>query len=314
MSETNLFEHRKEGLYFAPGDFYLDPKRAVTNAVISHGHADHAIPSNKKVWCTPATRAIMQLRYKQRLKSTFTDCVFKETFSVNGVKVSLYPAGHILGSSQVLIEYSGVRYCYTGDFKLRNDHSCEPFEVVECDVLITETTFAHPDYKHPKEEEEFEKLRHYSHTNLVIGAYNLGKAQRLTLLLKHFLPDRTVMVNHEAAIFHNLYEESGRNLGAWQPYNSTLFRRTRGNILIVPPRSLSGYYRSPDVVTTFATGWKNSPFKAHFNFHLSDHADWDEVLELIKLTRASKLITVHGDGSHLKNYLAGEHHSIKVLN
>jgi putative mRNA 3-end processing factor len=115
----------------------------------------------------------------------------------------------MLGSAQVIIDYDGVRYCYTGDFKLRPDPSCEPFEVVPCDVLITETTFAHPDYSHPTEENEFLKLAAYSHSNIIIGAYNLGKAQRITYLANKLLPGRRIMVHPEAAVFHQVYKQQG---------------------------------------------------------------------------------------------------------
>jgi len=292
-----------EGLYFAPGDFYLDPQRAVPRAVISHAHADHAISSNQEVWCTRPTESFMKLRYKERLKSKFNILGYHQPFQMGPVTVRLVPAGHILGSAQVIMDYQGVRYCYTGDFKLRPDASCEPFEVVPCDVLITETTFAHPDYSHPSEENEFLKLAAYSHNNIIIGAYNLGKAQRITLLANKLLAGRRIMVHPEAAVFHRIYEQQGIGLGEWYHYNYRLFNRSRGNILIVPPRALSTYYNQAGMITVFATGWKKSPFRSHFNFHLSDHADWNEILQLVEQTGAKKIMTVHGDGATLLAHL-----------
>ena len=307
------FQQRKEGLYFEPGDFYLDPWRPVEKSVISHAHADHAIAANKEVWCTGPTRGIMKVRYKDRLKSSFNIVGYREIFEINGVKVQLFPAGHILGSSQVVIDHEGVRYCYTGDFKLRPDASCEPFEIVPCDVLITETTFAQPGYEHPPEEEEMNKLKAYEKTNLVIGAYNLGKAQSLTLLLNKYFPNRRIMVHPEATIFHRLYEQEGIVLGPWQHYNYQLFRRTTGNILIAPPRAMSTYFRDVGVVTAFATGWKQSPHRSHFNFHMSDHADWNEILTLVEKTGAKKIITVHGDGTTLMNHLNKDVYEMKMF-
>jgi putative mRNA 3-end processing factor len=298
-----MLEKRKEGLYFPPGDFYLDPYRNVARAVISHAHADHAIPGNQEVWSTDATWGMMKLRYKDRLKSKFNSVAFRDKFEINGVKIQLFPAGHMLGSAQIVIDHEGVKYCYTGDYKMRADASCEPFEVVPCDVLITETTFADPSYSHPTEEDEMAKLLPYDKTNLVIGAYNLGKAQRLTLLLNQFFPERRIMVHPEAAGYHRFYEQQGISLGKWQHYNYQLFRRTTGNILIAPPRTMSTYLNEARVVTAFATGWKKSPFRSHFNFHLSDHADWQEILNLVKLTGAKKIITVHGDGTALLAHL-----------
>ncbi|MDQ3051204.1 MAG: MBL fold metallo-hydrolase [Bacteroidota bacterium] len=305
---------RPEGLYFVPGDFYIDPQRAVARAVISHGHADHAIASNEEVWCTRPTSNFMKMRYKDRLKSSFHTVAYREPFHIGAAVIQFYPAGHILGSAQIIIDYNGKRYCYTGDFKLRPDCSCEPFEVVPCDVLITETTFAHPDYSHPTEEHEFLKLEAYSHVNVVIGAYNLGKAQRITALAGKLLAGRRVMVHPEAAVFHRIYEQAGISLGEWQHYNYRLFNRTRGNILIAPPRAMSTYLNHVSVVTVFATGWKKSPFRSHFNFHLSDHADWSEILQLIEKTGATQIMTVHGDGSSLINHLKMERPLITCSN
>jgi putative mRNA 3-end processing factor len=306
------FEKRAAGLYFAPGDFYIDPKRSVERAIISHAHADHANPINKQAWCTPGTGAIMKTRYAEKLKSVLNLVPYRQPFQFGSTTITFYPAGHILGSAQIVIDFENVRYCYTGDFKLREDVSCEPFEIVLCDTLITETTFAHPEYAHPPEAVEFEKLDTYKNMNVVIGAYNLGKAQRLTLLLNKFHPDRCIMVHHESAIFHKLYEQAGFNLGGWVHYNYRLFRQTKGNILIVPPRALSTYSATVGVVTTFATGWKTPPFKSHFNFFLSDHADWNEILHLIKATGAKEIITVHGDGNFLKSHLSEVANQLKV--
>ena len=297
------FESDKKGLLFIPGGIYLDPKRSALKAVISHAHADHANPYNKEVWCTSGTYMIMKARYGEKLKTKFNIVSYNEPFQIDEITITLYPAGHILGSAQIVIDHNNVRYCYTGDFKLRPDSTCEAFEIVKCDVLITETTFANPEYSHPDESSEFNKLKNYPGYNLVIGAYSLGKAQRLTSLLNLYCPERRIMVHHEAIRFHKLYEQSGFKLGDYVPYNYRLFRNSTGNVLVVPPRALSTYSRESRVMTAFATGWKNPPFKGHFMFHLSDHADWNEVLELVKKSEAKEIYTVHGHGSFLKKHL-----------
>ncbi len=122
------------------------------------------------------------------------------------------------------------------------------------------------------------------------------------------------MVHPEAAVFLRIYEQAGISLGEWQHYNYRLFNRTRGNILIAPPRAMSTYLNHVSVVTVFATGWKKSPFRSHFNFHLSDHADWSEILQLIEKTGATQIMTVHGDGSSLINHLKMERPLITCSN
>jgi putative mRNA 3-end processing factor len=251
----------------------------------------------------------MKARYRDKLKSSFNVMPYHQPVEIGPVKVTLVPAGHILGSAQVIIDYKNLRYCYTGDFKLRADDSCQPFEIIPCDVLITETTFAQPEYDHPSEESEFEKLKQFNGFNIIIGAYNLGKAQRLNVLVNKFLPSRRIMVHPESAVYHRIYEQHGVNLGSWHPYQYRLMRNSSNNVLIAPPRALSTYLNQVGVVTTFATGWKKSPFRSHFNFHISDHADWKELLHLVKETGAGKIITVHGNGDMLKSHFS----NIKVF-
>lgn len=293
----------KSGLYVPAGDFYLDPKRKSARAVISHAHSDHAIASNAEVWCTPETRSIMIARYGDKLRSRFHVVSYFSEFSIGDVKLHFVPAGHILGSAQVIMDISDHRYCYTGDYKVRPDESCHAFKAVQCDTLITETTFANPETIHPEEHLEISKLGAYRDYNIVIGAYIVGKAQRLNRLINKFMPDREVMVHPEAAVFHRVYEDHGMNPGTWQPYNYQKFRRDKGLILLVPPRALSTFRYTPGVMTTFATGWNNHPIASQFRFHISDHADWHETLWLIENARPKRVFTVHGDGAPLKDHL-----------
>src|ERR1700744_1500568 len=127
-----------KGLYCKYGDFYIDPSEPATVAVISHAHADHAISGNINVYCTEATHAFMQLRYGKNAGKVFNIAAYNSTFNVGGVEVTFIPAGHMLGSAQVLMTYKGVKYLYTGDYKLQPDATCEPIEWVNADVLITD--------------------------------------------------------------------------------------------------------------------------------------------------------------------------------
>ncbi len=172
----------KTGLYCAVGNFYLDPKEPVLNAVVSHAHADHAVSGNQNVFCTLATQRFMQMRYKQFAAVDFYLKSFHEVFQLNDVKIGFYPAGHMLGSAMILMEYKGVKYLYTGDYKLEPDETCEAIEFCKADVLITETTFADPEVEHPAAAIEMQKLNSVK-SNIMLGAYALGKSQRMIILL-----------------------------------------------------------------------------------------------------------------------------------
>ena len=149
LSKKIFFISIKNGLYCKYGDFYVDPVQPVRNAVVSHAHADHAVSGNNRVYCTEATAAFMQLRYGKNAAAEFNIAAYGQPFTIGGIEIMLISAGHMLGSAQVLMVYEGVRYLYTGDYKLQADATCEPLEWVETDVLITESTFANPDILHP---------------------------------------------------------------------------------------------------------------------------------------------------------------------
>ena len=146
------------GLYCEPGEFYIDPMNEVATALVTHGHADHARAGHNSVYASSETLAIMQTRYGEDMAIQQHTVAMGETINFNDVKATFYPAGHILGSTQILIEYGGYRVVVSGDYKRRHDPTCPPFEVVPCDVLITEATFGLPVFKHPPIEHEIEKL------------------------------------------------------------------------------------------------------------------------------------------------------------
>lgn len=309
---NNFISLSKAGLFCIPGGFYLDPKRIVETAVISHAHGDHAVPNNKNVYCTKGTRELMGMRYNASARSVFHLQEFREVFTINGVKISFHPAGHILGSAQVLLEYEGERYLYTGDFKLQNDRSCEAFEFVECDHLITETTFADPGYEHPEPVAEILELNAVEQ-NVVIGAYAVGKAQRITKLLSEHCPGKKIYVHNGVAAFHKVYEDHDRSLGDWIPYRRQEFLDSTNSVYILPPSHFARYSRNKSVLKVFATGWKRSYYSCDRILRISDHADWKDVLSLVERTRARQVYTVHGDGSHLIRHLEGTGVGVRKL-
>lgn len=299
---NNFISKTNSGLYCAAGDFYIDPKRAVSKALVSHAHSDHAVATTGEVYCTHPTRSFMQHRHQGRSQPSYKAIKFEEVFHINDVKITFYPAGHILGSAQILMEYSGERYLYTGDFKVQSDESCESFRFVECDHLITETTFASPEYHHPDPLTEIRNLLGVS-KNVIIGAYSLGKAQRLTQLITKNFSDVSVFIHPDLEVYHNLYSDHGIYLGDWLPFRRNDFFREQTSIYIVPPAFLRKRAGDATMLRVFATGWKRSFYRCDRILQISDHADWNGILELVRKSKAKKVYTVHGNGSILKEYL-----------
>jgi putative mRNA 3-end processing factor len=299
------------GLYCKYGDFYLDPKQAVKTAVISHAHGDHACSGNFLVYCTEATSLFMLHRYKKFAAGEFRIQAFHQNFEINGVQISFISAGHIIGSAQVVMEYQGVRYVYTGDYKLQPDPTCEPVVFVEADVLITETTFANPKTAHPKAEEEIRNLMG-TESNIMLGAYALGKSQRLIRLINDHCTGKRVLVHHSIMPFVKLYEQLGANLGAYEPYDRKVMKQNKkGMIYLVPPMVFGSYIKAIDVVRVFASGWMNLQSK-DLQLCISDHVDWKDILQTIAVVKPKEVWTTHGSGVHLQEHFQ-EQLLVKVL-
>jgi putative mRNA 3-end processing factor len=211
------------------------------------------------------------------------------------------------------MEYEGRRFLYTGDFKIQSDSSCESFEVVQADVLITETTFAHPEHSHPESSSEIKRLNEVTEQNVMLGAYSIGKAQRLTQLISQHCPEKKILVQSEIARFHKVYENAGVDLGRWEIYSRQEFKQESGCIYIVPPTWLSRNSRNKNIYKAFATGWKKYHLNCDAILHVSDHADWNDLLTLIEKVQPKKIYTLHGDGSHLKEHLKDKY-DVTVLN
>jgi putative mRNA 3-end processing factor len=301
---NNFIYKSNSGLYCAAGDFYIDPRKAVPVALISHAHGDHAVPTSGKVFCTAPTKAFMLHRQKRKSLPEFIVTDFAISFFIKDVKITFYPAGHILGSAQILMEYKSERYLYTGDFKIQPDDSCEKFQFVECDHLITETTFADPTYVHPDPVNELKNLLSRD-TNVIIGAYALGKAQRLTKLISSNYGETNIYIHPNLESYHRIYEEYGYTIWKWKSYRKDDFNDGLKNVCIVPPIYFKKYKPEENVLKVFATGWKKSSYRCDGVLSVSDHADWPGLLELISKSGAKKVYTVHGKGNLLKEHLKG---------
>ncbi|TKB95593.1 MBL fold metallo-hydrolase RNA specificity domain-containing protein [Pedobacter cryophilus] len=298
-----------QGLYCPYGDFHLDPLLPVNNAVISHAHGDHARPGNQKVFCTPATHKIMQLRLKKNAGKDFNTYSYHQTFKIEKVSITFLSAGHILGSAMVKMEFENTVYLFTGDYKLQADETCQPVEFCQANVLITETTFANPAVKHPNPEQEIDKLNEIE-GNILLGVYGLGKAQRITQLIHKICPQKNVLLHYSIYPIHQLYKNEGIDLGNYQHYDRKIMKQqTKNQVYMVPPLTFNSYSKAPNVVKIFASGWENLQKGNDQSLYISDHADWDDILKTISMVNPQEVWTIHGDGNLLKTYFSD---SLKV--
>src|SRR4051812_33155080 len=208
---------KPEGLYCAPGDFFIDPVRPVARAVITHGHADHARAGHGAVLATPATIDIMRCRYGEDFAQTIQPLDYGVRVLRDGVEVSFAPAGHVLGSAQAVVRWKGLTMVVSGDYKRRRDPTCPAFEPVPCDVFVTEATFGLPVFRHPDDKDEIARLlksvAQFPERSHIIGAYALGKAQRIIRLLREAGWDKTIYVHGALERLNALYERNGIDLG-----------------------------------------------------------------------------------------------------
>lgn len=314
MLKTDILEdfliENELGYYCVYGDFYIDPKYPVSKAVISHAHGDHAVPGHHTIFATSNTIAFMQHRFTKQPLNSYFPKEYKQDFKIGEVQISFSPAGHILGSAQILMEYKGVRYLYTGDYKLQEDSTCEALEYVKADVLITETTFADPAVIHPNPIEEIKKLNS-TKLNIMLGCYALGKAQRITNLINTYCPQKTVYAHHNIAPIHRIYDEKGFVKLTYEIYNRKALKDGQDKIYLVPPMTFHNYFRAKNVVRVFASGWKRLQNYNDMRLFISDHIDWNDLNHFITEVQPTEIWTVHGEGIHLKNYYEGR---IKVRN
>ncbi|TKC10815.1 exonuclease [Pedobacter polaris] len=303
----------KIGLFCSYGNFYLDPKEPIVDAVISHAHGDHAVGGNSNVYCTKATSMFMQHRYKKFAAVDFHIKTYHEVFELNGIEISFYPAGHILGSALVLMQYKGIKYLYTGDYKLEEDSTCEAIEFVNADVLITETTFANPETEHPNAIEEIKKLNSVS-ANIMLGSYALGKSQRLIAMINQHCIEKRILLHHSIVPFGKIYEEMGISLGKYEVYDRKVMKNNQTNMIyIVPPMVFNSYFKAINVVRVFATGWKHLQNNNEIQLYISDHVDWKAILKTIEMVKPMQIWTTHGSGTQLKSYFESKL-VVKLLN
>ena len=309
--ENPLLEFTDKGIYCSSADVYLDPWKPVDKAIISHGHADHSRWGHKQYITHHRNVPIISHRLGE---IQVTGKEWGETFTINNVKFSLHPAGHIIASSQIRVEYKGEVWVFTGDYKTEDDGISQPYEVVKCHTFITECTFGLPAFKWTPQKEVFENIntwwaenRAEKKTSVLFG-YSLGKAQRL---LKYLDTDIGKIYTHGA--IENMTEVL-RPLVDF-PETTLITKETKkeellGNIVLAPPSAHGSSWirKMVPYVTASASGWMT--FRGarrrraiDKGFVLSDHCDWGGLLESINATGAEKVICTHGYSDIFSRYL-----------
>lgn len=301
---SDLLTIAPEGLFCPEAGAHIDPVRPVEKAIITHGHADHARAGHGAVLATQQTLDIMAIRYGENFCGVAQPIDLGEVLKVGSVDVSLHPAGHVLGSAQVLIEASGQRTVVSGDYKRQEDPTCAPFELVTCDTFVTEATFGLPVFRHPPASEEIRILLSsvdlFPEQTHLVGAYALGKAQRVIGELRAAGYDKVIYLHGALEKLTAYYQSQGVDLGPVEPVGKR-GKELQGEIVVCPPGQLSDRWarRFGDPVAAMASGWMRVRARARqrgaeLPLIISDHADWDDLCKTILETQASQIWVTHG--------------------
>jgi putative mRNA 3-end processing factor len=305
---TDLVVARTEGLYCPPGQFYIDPWRAVDRAVITHAHADHARSGHAHYLATQASEQVLRTRLGQNI--SLQTLAYGEHIEINGVTVSLHPAGHVLGSAQVRLEYQGQIWVVSGDYKLMSnaeqDQTCASFESVPCHVFITESTFGLPVYRWKTQAAILAEIQQWWQDNArqqrtsVLYCYAFGKAQRILSALD---PATGPLLMHGAIEkLNQAYRSSGVSLPATRLVSTVNDKSLFSQALVLAPPSAQGtawMKRFGDYSDAFASGWMSLRGARRRQaldrgFVLSDHADWPGLQQAIRTSGAERIIVTHG--------------------
>jgi putative mRNA 3-end processing factor len=310
-----LLRNTPEGLYCPPGDLHIDPVRPVPRAVITHGHSDHARSGHGAVLATPQTLAIMAARYGEDFAGATEAAPYGKAVTRGGVEVTLVPAGHVLGSAQAVLRWKGMTVVVSGDYKRRRDPTCAAFEPVPCNLFVSEATFGLPVFRFPPSDDEIARLlksvRLFPERTHLVGAYALGKAQRIIRLLREAGYGKTLYMHGALAGMNALYERHGVKLGPLAPATDTARNALPGEIVLAPPSAIADKWarRFADPIPAFASGWMMVRARArqrHVELPLvvSDHADWDELTLTASELKPDELWITHGSEEALLRWAA----------
>ena len=317
----DLVIETKDGLYVPRADIYIDPWRPVKRAVITHAHADHARSGMKSYYMTPESRPILEHRVRRAGQGQrFYEKDYGQEFGRNGVHFSFHPAGHVPGSAQVRVEYKGEVWVVTGDWKRQDDGLSKPFIPVKCDTFVTETTFGLPVYRWRAQEEIITDIYEWYRGNIeiglcsIIGAYALGKAQRIIHGLSKYSDVK--MFCHGAVFEANKrIREAGFPLIEVPRAGRDIDKSEYRDALIVSVPSAFGtpwMKKFRPFSLAFASGWMTARGTRRRKggdrgFVMSDHADWDAIMWAVERTGAKRVITAHGYTAAVARYLEEVH-------
>lgn len=303
----------KKGLYCKQGDFYIDPWRPVERAIISHAHSDHARSGHSHYLAHRDSLPILKLRLGEDIQVQPVE--YGEVVTMNGVKISLHPAGHVIGSSQVRVEHNGEVWVFTGDYKLTNDGISRPFEPVKCHTFITESTFGLPIYTWESQKSIFSSVNEWWRQNKsqgkvsVLFAYSLGKAQRILQnvnhsigpILTHGAVENTnrALREHGIALYDTTQVTKDTRPAAWE-----------GGLIIAPPSAHNSPWlkKFEPYSDGHCSGWMavrgtRRWMSVDRGFVISDHCDWNQLNEAVRLSGAERVFTTHGYSASFARWL-----------
>ena len=320
---NGVLELTSRGLYCSGGDFYIDPWRPVNRAVVTHAHADHARSGSKSYLCAQDGKLLLKSRlgYEANIKTL----EYGEVLTVNSIKLSLHPAGHILGSAQVRIDYGGRIWVVSGDYKTDFDPTCSPLEPLRCHTFISESTFGLPIFKWPPPEQVIQEINSWWRANReqgrtsILFAYALGKAQRILAGLDSSIGP--ILTHGAVEKVNQCYRDLGITLPETR-YSGALEKKdlAKGALVIAPPSADNPAWmrRFPDRSRALASGWmrirgNRRRRSVDRGFILSDHGDWDGLVKTIAASGAERIMATHGYATEMVRWLQEMGYNAEVI-
>ncbi len=319
---SDLIKYSSSGLYCELADLWIDPKKPVRKAIITHAHMDHFTFGCDEYISTHETAVIIKERIGKEINIKTYD--YEKEFKINGIKISFHPSGHILGSSQIKFILAGEIWLITGDFKRQKDETCKDYEIVKTDYLISESTFGLPIFKWDEPQKTATDITKWVNSSKektsILFCYSLGKAQRLLNEISKINFKNNIFTHRSISKINNCYKKLGINIVDTKTFEQAKNNEDyKGSLILLPPAlsKNSSLKNFKDIQTGFASGWmsiralrKRSGYDK--GFPISDHADWHAILDTIKESQTKNVFFHHGDSESLNRYLK-EKTSINVI-